>query len=120
MYYSYASKEVPCILGKIDMSLVSLIHRNITRLSPEVVSAVQSRAATTGGAQIRVGGANYSVHLVREVGGFCVQPTGGGGLLNRLFGTQRTVAVLERQLNQNINPVTAHNEYMGRTFGSRL
>ncbi|EEW0112477.1 hypothetical protein [Escherichia albertii] len=102
------------------MSLVSFIHRNITHLSPEVVSAVQSRAATTGGAQIRICGTNYSVHPVRQLGGFCVQPTGGGGLLNRLFGTQRTVAVLERQLNQNINPVKAHNEYVERTFGSRL
>lgn len=102
------------------MSLVGLIHRNITRLSPEVVSAVQSRAATTGGAQIRICGANYSVHPVRQLGGFCVQPTGSGGLLGRLFGIQRTVSALEMQLNQNINPVTAHNEYMGRTFDSRL
>ncbi|WP_137648434.1 hypothetical protein [Escherichia albertii] len=102
------------------MSLVSLIHRSIVRLNPEVVNAVQSRAAMTGCAQIRIGGTNYSVHPVRELGGFCVQPTGGGGLLNRLFGTQRTVAALEMQLNQNINPVKAYNEHMGQTFGSRL
>lgn len=102
------------------MSLVGLIHRSIVRLSPEVVNAVQSRAATTGCAQISIGGMNYSVHPVRELGGFCVQPTGGGGLLNRLFGTQRTVSALEMQLNQNINPVKAHNEYVERTFGSRL
>lgn len=69
MYYSYVSKEVLCILRKIDMSLVGLIHRSIVRLSPEVVNAVQSRAATTGCAQIRIGGMNYSVHPVRELGG---------------------------------------------------
>ena len=51
------------------MSLVSFIHRNITHLSPEVVSAVQSRAATTGGAQIRICGTNYSVHPVMTTGG---------------------------------------------------
>ncbi len=58
--------------------------------------------------------------MFKTWGGGCVQPTGSGGLLGRLFGTQRTISALERQLNQNINPVTAHNEYMERTFGSRL
>ncbi|EFG1227404.1 hypothetical protein OM255_12480 [Escherichia albertii] len=106
------------------MSLVSFIHRNITHLSPEVVSAVQSRATATGCAYMRVGRHNYSVHHVQDLGGFCVQPTGGGGLLSRLFGSrspsQRTISALEMQLNQNINPVKAYNEHMGRTFGSRL
>ncbi|HEB1526841.1 TPA: hypothetical protein ACQC5M_000900 [Escherichia albertii] len=102
------------------MSLVSFIHKGIVHLSPKVVNAVQSRAATTGYAYMWVAGHKYSVHHVQDLGGFCVQPTGSGGLLGRLFGTQRTISALERQLNQNINPVTAHNEYMGRAFGSRL
>ncbi|CAD5568588.1 hypothetical protein E3156_26500 (plasmid) [Escherichia coli O55:H7] len=107
------------------MSLVSLFgNRAISALSPAFLNSVRMEAIETGCAYIKVNGCRYSVSHVKILDGFCVQSAGRGGLLGHLLGDRRglegRVAALERMLNQNQNPIKAHNEFMNAVLESSI
>ncbi len=104
------------------MSLINLFSNRAPQLSTALINSVQTTVRAVGAAQITLGGKHYTVQHVKVLDGFCVQ-SAGGGFLEKLFGNEKTeknIACLEKQLNQNINPVKAYNEHINKILESRV